>query len=287
MIDVTKLQFNALDFLGLRTLVSWAEAEGWNPGVNDAEVFWATDPGGFIGCFYDEEMIAGGSIVSYNGDFGFMGFFIVKPQYRASGIGRRFWHHRRDMLLSRLRPGASIGMDGVVAMQPFYARGGFNVAFRDERYERPGAQFEIDSRVTSIEGGDMPAILLYDEQCFGFPRPQFMKPWLFQFGASSFKFTEQGEVKGFALLRKAMNGYKIGPLFADTVTVAGELYKACLNAAPGDSVSIDIPMVNFDAVALVRQFGAEYVFECARMYYGHPPDIAVDKIYGITSFELG
>ncbi len=89
MIDVTKLQFHVLDLRGLRTLVSWAEAEGWNPGVNDAEVFWATDPGGFIGCFYDEELIAGGSIVSYNGDFGFMGFFIVKPQFRASGIGRR------------------------------------------------------------------------------------------------------------------------------------------------------------------------------------------------------
>ncbi len=191
------------------------------------------------------------------------------------------------MLLSRLRPGASIGMDGVVAMQPFYARGGFNVAFRDERYERPGAQFEIDSRVTSIEGGDMPAILLYDEQCFGFPRPQFMKPWLSRSGASSFKFTEQGEVKGFSVLRKAMDGYKIGPLFADTPLVAGELYKVCLNAAFEAPVSIDIPVVNADAVALVTQFGAEYVFECARMYYGHPPDIAVGKIYGITSFELG
>ncbi len=287
MVNIDKLQYRVLDLPGVKTLVSWADAEGWNPGVNDAEIFWATDPGGFVGCFYDEEMVAGGSVVSYNGDFGFMGFFIVKPQYRASGIGKQLWHYRRDKLLSRLRPVASIGMDGVVAMQPFYTKGGFNIAFRDERYLRPGAQFDIDSRITSIDVSDLPAILSYDEQCFGFPRHQFMKPWLYQVGASSFKFTEQGEVKGFALLREARKGYKIGPLFADTAIVAAELYKACLNAAPETPVSIDIPVVNADAVELVRQFGAEYVFECARMYYGHPPDIALGKIYGITSFELG
>ena len=27
------------------TLVGWAAAEGWNPGLHDAELFWATDPG--------------------------------------------------------------------------------------------------------------------------------------------------------------------------------------------------------------------------------------------------
>lgn len=26
----------------------WAGAEGWNPGLNDAEVFFATDPQGFF-----------------------------------------------------------------------------------------------------------------------------------------------------------------------------------------------------------------------------------------------
>ncbi len=29
-------------------LVAWDEREGWNPGLHDAEVFWATDPDAFI-----------------------------------------------------------------------------------------------------------------------------------------------------------------------------------------------------------------------------------------------
>ena len=148
MLDIDKLKFKKLDFDGLKMLVEWAKEEGWNPGVYDADVFWSTDPDGFYGCFYGENLIAGGSIVSYNGEFGFMGFFIVKPQYRSLGIGRKLWFKRRDTLLKRLNKGASIGMDGVVAMQPFYQKGGFKIAFRDERYERFGASFKIDENVT-------------------------------------------------------------------------------------------------------------------------------------------
>jgi hypothetical protein len=28
----------------LDTLVEWAADEGWNPGRNDAQIFWDTDP---------------------------------------------------------------------------------------------------------------------------------------------------------------------------------------------------------------------------------------------------
>jgi GNAT superfamily N-acetyltransferase len=282
-----ELQFRLLDLGGLKTLVNWAAQEHWNPGPLDAEVFFATDPEGFYGYFDHDEMIAGGSIVSYQKAFGFMGFFIVKPEYRASGIGRKLWYQRRNTLLSRLNPIAAIGMDGVVAMQPFYKKGGFEIAFRDERHEKTGTAFEINNHITPITDEDFGAIMAYDLQCFGFERPQFMKPWLKLPKSKTFKFIENGEFKGFAVMRKANKGFKICPLFADDATVATELYKACLNAVPGEPVYLDIPLVNKAAVELTKAFNTTYVFECARMYYGKPPDIPVNKIFGITTFELG
>ncbi|MBE0639579.1 MAG: GNAT family N-acetyltransferase, partial [Bacteroidales bacterium] len=276
-----------LDFDGLKTLVKWAEAEGWNPGEYDADVFWATDPDGYWGYYYRGELIAGGSIVSYNNEFGFMGFFIVKPEYRTKGIGRQLWHQRRNKLLTRLKQGASIGMDGVVAMQPFYKKGGFETAFRDERYERLGSNFPTHPNISKIAADDFDAVLAYDEQCFGFQRPQFLIPWLNQPNVQTFKFTTNQQLQGFAMMRKATKGFKICPLFADNEIIAEELYKACLRSAIDEPVYLDIPMINNAAVELVKKYNATYVFECARMYYGKAPEMDIQKVFGITTFELG
>lgn len=282
-----ELQFEKLDFDGLKTLVKWAEAEGWNPGEYDADVFWATDPDGYWGYYYRGELIAGGSIVSYNNEFGFMGFFIVKPEYRTKGIGRQLWHQRRNTLLTRLKQGASIGMDGVVAMQPFYKKGGFETAFRDERYERLGSTFTVHPNISKISADDLGNVLAYDQQCFGFQRSQFMIPWLNQPNVQTFKFTTNQQLQGFAMMRKATKGFKICPLFADNEIIAEELYKACLKNAMGEPVYLDIPMINAAAVELVKKYNATYVFECARMYYGKAPEMDIQKVFGITTFELG
>lgn len=285
--NLENLQYQQLDLPGTRTLLSWALAEGWNPGPLDAEVFFNTDPNGFYGYYHNDELIAGGSIVSYSGEFGFMGLFIVKPEYRADGIGRRLWYQRRDTLLSRLNKSAAIGMDGVVAMQPFYAKGGFEIAFRDERYVRTGERFETDSHISPITAADMQEVLAFDTRCFGVQRPQFMVPWLQLPGNNIFKYVAGGSLEGFAVVRKLAEGYKIGPLFANSIPVAETLYKACLDSVHGEKIFIDIPVCNAGAVQLVKDYKAEYVFECARMYYGTPPEMDMNNVFGITSFELG
>ena len=281
------LTFQKLDKSGLETLVEWARKEGWNPGKHDYDVFWKTDPDGFYGFYYQNNLIAGGAVVSYNGEYGFMGLFIVLPEYRGLGIGNKLWYLRRDFLLDRLNTGASIGMDGVVDMQPFYQKGGFEIAFKDERYECKGEEQIVSNQVSLIDPSDLPEILKYDTTCFGVKRETFILNWLKIPDSKTFKYVENGELKGYAVIRKVDTGYKIGPLFADDKNMAEELYKACLNGAIGHQVYIDIPLINSDAVQLVKKYKATGVFECARMYYGRTPNVNMDNIYGITTFELG
>jgi hypothetical protein len=52
MKDLNEFLFRQLDLKGVKTLVKWAEEEGWNPGPHDAEAYWATDPEGFYGYYY-------------------------------------------------------------------------------------------------------------------------------------------------------------------------------------------------------------------------------------------
>jgi GNAT superfamily N-acetyltransferase len=271
----------------LTTLISWASIEGWNPGKNDAEVFWNTDPNGFYGFYDDNKLIAGGAIISYSKEYGFMGLFIVHRDYRSKGIGRKLWHLRRDYLINRLNTNASIGMDGVLNMQPFYNRGGFNIAFRDERYEFTSTVLLCSSKVSLITKADFEDINTYDSIYFGCQRTIFLKNWLQMPDSKAIQYSENNKILGYAVIRKAETGYKIGPLFANNKKIAEELFKSCLSMASNNSIFLDIPTINPNAVSLVKKYKGKYVFECARMYYGEIPKIAVNNIYGITTFELG
>lgn len=288
MINPTQLKFVKLQKNHLRTIVEWAKEEGWNPGIYDFEVFWETDPNGFYGFFLNDDLIAGGAIVSYNQEFGFMGLFIVKKEFRGYGIGRKLWYLRRDQLIERLKKNAPIGMDGVVEMQPFYEKGGFKKAYREERYECRGASFTIHDSISEIKKEDFKSLVKYDSNYFGYERKEFLMNWINLPESKSFKFlSRDNHLLGYAQLRKATLGYKIGPLFADHYKAAESLYRTCLNAAIGEKVYLDIPVINKNAVQLMKQHNAKYTFECARMYYGKAPEVNINNIYGVTSFELG
>ncbi len=287
MISKDDLEFRKLDLSGVKKLVKWAKNEGWNPGPLDADVYWSTDPNGFYGYYHKNSLVAGGAIVSYNKEFGFMGLFIVKPEYRAIGIGRKLWYQRRDLLVKRLNANASIGMDGVVDMQSFYKKGGFEIAFKGERYEKIGTKFVIDDNIYPIRNEDFQDISTYDKQCFGFLREIFLNLWIKLPENKTFKYVERDKIRGFCIARKVSNGFKVGPLFADNKKIAEELYKACLNSVIGKPLYIDIPMLNQGAIQIVKKYNAKYVFECARMYYGQRPRTDTNKVYGITTFELG
>ena len=287
MINTKDLQLKKLRKNDLKTLVDWAKEEGWNPGKYDFEVFWDTDPEGFYGFYFEQRLITGGAIVSYHKEFGFMGLFIVHPDFRGQGIGQKLWFLRKGLLLKRLKNNATIGMDGVLAMQPFYEKGGFKIAFKDVRYEFKGQKLTFSKSISTIEKLDIETVHKYDLKCFGYNRNEFLKNWLKIPESKSFKFLDDDNLKGYAVIRKVNTGYKIGPLFADTDEIAEELLKACLNSAIDASIYFDIPVINKGAVNLVKKYNAKYTFECARMYYGDFPKVDTSKIYGITTFELG
>lgn len=270
-------------------LVTWAAREGWNPGLHDAELFWATDPEAFIAAELDGELIGGGAITSYNGEFGFMGFFIVRPEFRGRGFGNLLWHARRRRLLDRLHPNASIGMDGVFTMQSYYAKGGFvfshrNLRFRTEIMSHPQM---TDENIVPLATVPFEQIAAYDRLCFPAPRQTFLTGWIAQLDALAVGYVQDGQLKGYGVVRRCGEGCKVGPLFADDSTIAEALYARLAGFAVGGPLFLDAPENNPSAMAFVENYQMVEVFGCARMYLGDPPTVDHKRIFGVTTFELG
>ena len=89
------------------------------------------------------------------------------------------------------------------------------------------------------------------------------------------------------MIRQCRRGWKIGPLFADEPETAQLLFDGLAAQAPGAPIFLDVPRPNAAALALARARNMQPVFETARMYTKGDPGIPVDRVYGVTSFELG
>jgi len=267
--------------------VEQAAKEGWNPGLEDARVFYETDPDGFFIALLDNKPIGCVSAISYGRDFAFVGFYIVLAEFRGQGYGIQLG----QMALSRLKATRVIGLDGVLAQQKNYERAGFLPAYSNVRYEyKMTGPLPVSQTAAIIpaEAIDRSEIEVYDRQCFPAERKVFLEKWLSMKNAKACCRVEDNQLKGYGVIRKCGTGYKIGPLFADDEGIAKNLFlRLCSFVQPPEPVYLDIPETNPAGIRLAAEFGMRPVFRTTRMYLGPAPDIRSDKIFGITSFELG
>ena len=261
--------------------VEWAAMEGWNPGLHDPHCFREVDPDGFFVGVWLDEPVACLAAVAYDERFGFIGLYIVKPEFRGKGLGMRIWQHGMRYLGDR-----NIGLDGVVAQQANYRKSGFRLAYRNIRY-----QGRVDgigcAHVTAAADVPFEQLLAYDRQCFPAARERFVSAWIAQPDAVALATVDAGRVAGYGVVRRCEAGCKIGPLFADDAGVATGLFRALAACMPGEVIMLDVPETNLAAVALAERHGMTGVFETARMYTKDAPAISIDRGFGVTSFELG
>ncbi|MFO0877712.1 MAG: GNAT family N-acetyltransferase [Gemmataceae bacterium] len=270
-------------------LVRWAAVEGWNPGLHDAGAFWRTDPEGFLALDTGPDLIGAGAVVRHNARFGFMGLFIVRPEFRGRGLGSRLWHLRRDHLLARLDPGGVLGMDAVEAMMPFYTRGGFHPVTGHRRYrlDAPPPGLLADPEVIDLAQVPRNDVLAFDHDCFPGPREAFLRQWLALPDSHALGLMFEGRLAAYGVIRRCGVGWKVGPLLAEHDALAGRLFAALVHRAAEGPFFVDVPENNPAALALVESLKMPTVFRCVRMYHGPAPRLRDERIFGIATLELG
>lgn len=269
----------------LQLALDWAKGEGWNPGAYDVDCFYAADPNGFFIGKLDGEPVGSISGVKYEGGFGFLGLYIVRPEFRGKGFGIKLWEHAMGYL-----SGCNIGLDGVVAQQDNYKKSGFTLAHRNIRFELKKIPNDIPypkANVTDLKEVSFTALSKYDKRHFIFGRESFLRKWISAPNAKVRVWMEEGKIAGVGVIRSCGIGYKIGPLFADSPKIAEHIFLALVRTTTGGHIYLDVPEKNLEALSLASAYKMEKVFETARMYTLTAPELPARNIFGITTFELG
>lgn len=262
-------------------LISQAKAEGWNPGLSDASAFYKADPHGFFIGKLDGKNIGCISSVAYDANYGFLGLYIVVPEYRGRGYGLKLWNQAISYQGKR-----SIGLDGVVAQQDNYKKSGFQFFYNNIRYG--GKVKGIESReLVPINETSFQAIIGFDESIFGANRSPFLKAWFQMPNSWGYAKKVSNKLTGYGWIRKCYKGYKIGPLYANDQETAREIFLSLAARSNNSEVFLDVPEPNNDAVNLAEEYAMKAIFETARMYKGIPPKQNVKKVFGVSTFELG
>ena len=261
----------------------WAAAEGWNPGLADAACFATVDAEGFFIGELDGAPAATISCVNYDARFSFLGFYIVRGDLRGRGYGLRIWNAAIAHAGARV-----IGLDGVVAQQDNYRKSGFRLAYANVRYggiiAAPSAP---PAGVVPLAQIPFAAVEADDATVFPAPRAAFLRAWIDAPGHLGRALMRDGRLAAWGVIRPCRTGCKIGPLVADDRAAAETVLAALLGAVGAGEVFLDVPSVNRAAVALAEDLKLAPVFETARMYTGAIRPLRLDRVFGVTTFELG
>jgi hypothetical protein len=108
-----------------------------------------------------------------------------------------------------------------------------------------------------LTANDFEMIETYGHGFFPVPRTSFLKEWITQ--------------KNSIVL-----GIKKGDGLADYGMIR-----------TSESIFLDTPETNTEAIELAERYGMKMIFGTAKMYTKEFPDLPIDRVFGVTSFELG
>jgi GNAT superfamily N-acetyltransferase len=270
--------------------VALAAGESWNPGNHDADSFYAADPEGFLIGLLDDEPIACISAVRYGERYGFIGFYIVRPEHRGKGYGYAIWQEAMHRL-----EGRDVGLDGVVAQIDNYCKSGFEYMYPNLRYQGLTTDEGTDDpRIVALADVPFEDVLAFDTALVPAPRPAFLQRWIAQPDTVALGLRDGDTLLGYGVLRPARDGYRVGPLFANDRDAASALLLALMRRVrSGSTIYIDVPgeEQNPAATALARELGMSPMFEAARMYRmwdkGTKISLPLHRWFGVTTLELG
>ncbi|XP_013415952.1 uncharacterized protein LOC106177659 [Lingula anatina] len=231
----------------------------------------------------------------FNDDLTTVGHFLVSSKMRGYGVGGQILRNIVEEYGER-----NIHFSSISYMIDTYERyngaplsrgdtgGKYFGVFKDIPLPPDALRKYHLSDLRQVELSDL---IEYDTSFHVVPRPEMLKIWLGQTTAETLVLLEKGKIAGYGSIRPAMNGFYLGPLYAENTIGTLVLFKALVDLIPRDSnVDFFLPHAN-EAGQLILKANENTVglydtfHKCARKSY--IPVLKWNNVFALLFNECG
>ena len=274
----------------LKIITDMAVKEGWTESYDTIDAIYDIDPNGYFVGKIDGKIISSISAVRYPDNYGFIGFYIVLPEYRGKGYGLKIFQHAMKHL-----SGCIVCLDAVQQEVETYKRGGFVSSEETYRIIGTAVKSEHNEHVKKYdEDQHFNLVCEYDKGCLPSQRNDFLRNWMKVPNAKSVVYIDDnGKFCGYSSIHRTCHGWEISPCYADNKEIAKALIQELINSLDeGAPIGLNIPSNHKDALDLVDEITDTYKlskkFACVRMYAnGRPTDLQTKKFFSLLSLSVG
>ena len=252
---------------------------GWNQVEADWEFFLRNDSRGNFLATYNGDPVGTTTTVTYGQSLAWIGMVLVHPDFRRKGIGKDLMKHALKYLQSQ----KLVGLDATESGRPLYEKLGFMMSefigrflFMGKRESKPTDSSEV-IRNTS----DLAEITAMDHTFFGFDRSRILVN-IRDRGGPVYSNFKEGKIQGSLFLRKGLNAWQIGPLWAHSEADARMLLSSAMDNLEGESLFIDSFLKNKSWIDFLTSMGFEHRRTFCRMYLGNAGIIRNHRNYFAT-----
>ena len=197
-----------------------------------------------------------------------IGLVIVSPERQGAGIGRELMTRVLDAVKGR-----NVMLNATVAGQPLYEKLGFVATgkifqHQGTAFQPPLVPLPAGERLRPVVASDGPKIAELASRASGVKRDAVVAEVLAQ--GNGIAIERDGELTGFALIRRFGRGYTIGPVVAPDTERAKALISHWVASHSGMFLRVDIP----DGTGLgpwLTELGLVQVDTGVTMVKGTPP----------------
>ena len=236
--DTLAISYRAMTETDIDTAYELSQAVKWPHRIDDWKIVHNLGTG-FV-AELDGRPIGTVLCWDHGENYSSLGMVIVSPDKQGNGIGRKLM----NQILDEIGEQKNVLLFATPSGQPLYESFGFSASGNVYQHQA------IVEKTTAIEAnateglrkmtqGDYTTIAKLAETSCGLARTTTLNEVLKS--ASGVVVETQGEITGFALIRKFGRGYAIGPVIATSQEQAKILIQSLIDTHVNEFVRIDIP----------------------------------------------